>query len=267
VAKRSGNRPTATKGRAAAPVPKVSAALEGGVEGANRRERKEEARRQREALMRKIQRRKMLRIWGLSGVAAAVVVALVLFLLLKPGGSSTAGRTAWPATLPGEITSTDTGQWTANTQDLAARISALGLPPLTASEQLKFHIHQHIDIFVDGQAVTVPALIGLDQANGQVSVIHVHQVDGIIHVESGIQRDYRLGDFFGVWGLRFSPTCLGGYCDGGGKTLRVYVNGAQVTGDPRNVVLKSHEEIVVTFGAAAELPTSIPSSFTFPQGD
>ena len=93
-------------------------------------------------------------------------------------------------------------------------------------------------------------------------------VDGMtIHVESGVQRDYRLGDFFGVWGLRFTPTCIGGYCNGGGKTLRVYANGTLVTGDPRNVVLKAHEEIVVTFGTAAELPNPIPSSFAFPANE
>ena len=266
MAKRNGNRTTTTKGRAAArPVPKVSAALEGGVEGANRRERKEEARRQREALMRRIQRRKMLKVWGLAGGAAAVVLALVLFLVLKPGGSNGSGPT-WPASLPGQITSTDTGQWSANTQDLGARVSALHLPTLGAETTL-FHIHQHIDLFVDGNAVTVPAFIGIDQANRQFAVIHVHQADGIIHVESAVQRDYRLGDFFGVWGLRFTPTCIGGFCNGSGKSLRVYVNGTLVQGDPRDVVLKAHQEIVVTFGTAAQLPNPIPSSFTFPANE
>jgi hypothetical protein len=241
----------------------VSAA-QGGVAGANRKERKDEARRQREALLRKIQRRKQMRIWGLSGLAAVVVVVLVLVLVLRGGGSSaTAGPKPinW-SKLPGLITSTDTGEWTPNTTDLAGRVSALGLPPLTANEILAFHIHQEVQIFVNGAKVTIPQGIGIDQANRLIAVIHTHQTDGVVHVESPkVSHVYTLGDFFGVWGLKLTKSCIGGLCASGDKTLTVYLNGKQVTGDPALVKLENHEVFVIAYGTAQQLPNPIPSTF------
>jgi hypothetical protein len=265
VAKRTGNRTAPTKPGAPA-VPRVSAAQGGGVAGANRRERKDEARRQREALMRRIQRRKQMRVWGLAGAAAAVVVALVLVFVLRGSGTPTAGGPGpidW-SKLPGLITSTDTGQWTANSADLSGRVSALGLPPLTASEVLAFHIHQEVEIFVDGTKVTIPKGIGIDEANRQIAVIHTHEADGVIHVESPkVSHVYTLGDVFGVWGLKLTKSCLGGFCTSGDKSLRVYVNGTQVAGEPSLVRLANHQVIAVTFGTQQELPNPIPSTFDF----
>jgi hypothetical protein len=79
-------------------------------------------------------------------------------------------------------------------------------------------------------------------------------------------RTYTVGQFFAVWGVRFTPSCLGGYCAGGGRQLRVYVNGEPVHGNPTAVTLASHQELVVAFGTAAQLPSPIPSTFRFPRG-
>jgi hypothetical protein len=46
----------------------------------------------------------------------------------------------------------------------------------------------------------------------------------------------------------------------------VYSNGKLVSGDPRALPLPEDEEIVVTYGAKAELPKPIPSSYPFPAG-
>jgi len=79
-------------------------------------------------------------------------------------------------------------------------------------------------------------------------------------------RSYTLGEFFAVWGVRFTPTCLGGYCAGGGRQLRVYVNGRPYQGDPTGLVLASHQELMVAFGTAAQLPSPIPSAYRFSPG-
>jgi len=66
----------------------------------------------------------------------------------------------------------------------------------------------------------------------------------------------------GVWGVRFTPDCIGGYC----KQLtpwRVYVNGTLSPGDPRTIPLKAHEEIAIVIGTP---PAKIPSSFVWPKG-
>jgi hypothetical protein len=69
-----------------------------------------------------------------------------------------------------------------------------------------------------------------------------------------------------VWGVRFTPSCLGGYCAGGDQRLRVYADGKAVNGDPTALTLASHQELVVAFGTAAQLPSPIPSTYRFPSG-
>ena len=110
------------------------------------------------------------------------------------------------------------------------------------------------------------ALIGIDPAVG-FAPLHVHDTSGVIHVESPTVRGYTLGQFFAVWGVRFTPSCLGGYCAGGPRRLRVFVDGTAVRGDPTALALEPHQEIVVAFGTAAQLPSPIPSTYRFPPGE
>jgi hypothetical protein len=66
--------------------------------------------------------------------------------------------------------------------------------------------------------------------------------------------------------VRFTPGSLGGSCSSGDRRLWVYVNGTPVRGDPTALVLQPHQELVVAFGTAAQLPSPIPSSYQFPPG-
>jgi len=120
---------------------------------------------------------------------------------------------------------------------------------------------------VNGTKEVVPAQIGIITSPQVVfSPLHTHDTSGIIHVESPTVRSFTLGEFFDVWGVRFTPTCVGGYCNQGDQTLRVYVDGQPATGNPTWLKLFAHEEIVVTYGTQAQLPDPIPSSYTFPPG-
>jgi len=116
-----------------------------------------------------------------------------------------------PATLPGILSGP--APWPANTDQLRARLSALGLPALSA-EGTTLHIHQHLDLYVNGTKQVVPAQIGILTSPQVVfSPLHTHDTSGIIHVESTTVRSFTLGEFFDVWGVRFTPTCVGGYCN------------------------------------------------------
>src|SRR5262245_23209395 len=148
-------------GTAEAP-PKTSATKDGGVAGSNRKERKEEARRQREALLRKRARRRAVRIGTIAGVAV-LVLALIVGIVFVNNGKTKA--VVPQSKFPGLITTTDTRQWnTPNTQDLAQRLNDMNMPPL-GPEVVTSHIHQHLQIFVDGKQVPIPAYIGIDQGS------------------------------------------------------------------------------------------------------
>lgn len=239
---------------------------------ATKAERRGQARQGRHALQRKMERmRRLRRLTTRVVIVLAVLGAAGGVLLLTRSSSPKTGPlyvSGAPsvdlATLPGILTGT--APWPANSDDLRARLSGLGLPALSA-EGTALHIHQHLDLYVDGRRETIPANIGIITSPQVVfSPLHTHDTSGISHVESPTVRSFTLGELFGVWGVRFTRSCVGGYCDAGDKTLRVYVDGQLATGDPTLLELLVHEEIVVTYGTEAELPDPIPSSYTFPPG-
>jgi hypothetical protein len=225
--------------------------------GAKQARRRREAARARQADRRRRERRRRL---GIAAVLAVVLVAGIGGLAV-----SVASRHRPPATgaLPG--LQAGPAPWGANTADLAQRLQAMGLPPLSPVEQTVLHIHQHLDLYVDGRKVQVPAGVGIDPAVGYAP-LHTHDTSGIIHVESPTARTYTLGEFFAVWGVRLTPSCLGGYCAGGGRQLRVYVNGQPYRGDPTTLALAPHQELVVAYGTPAQLPSPVASSYPFPPG-
>jgi hypothetical protein len=164
-----------------------------------------------------------------------------------------------------------------------SQIGYAGLTPLRGT--LFRHDHVHLDVIVDGKKVTVPAGIGLAEpvdsgpcANSGLgkqgdcatrniytaevanSPIHTHSTSGIIHIEPDGPGTFTLGQFFDEWGVRLDATCVGGYCTGGGRELRVYVDGTRVQGDPRSIVLGNHQEIAVVYGSPGELG-SVPSTY------
>ncbi len=237
-----------------------------------KRARREEARRQRLELQRRLERRR--RIRGLAiriAVPIALVAAGLLALnLIRSRSPATAASyvSGGPAIDPASLPGIQTGPlpWQPEIAHLRERLQADGLQVL-AQEGTVLHIHQHLDLFVNGRRVPVPADIGIDASAGFLSPIHTHDASGVIHVESPVVGKFTLGEFFDVWGVRFTRSCIGSYCTSGDRTLRVYVNGHLATGDVRRIELTSHEEIAVVYGTPAEEPNPIPASYTFPVGE
>jgi hypothetical protein len=163
--------------------------------------------------------------------------------------------------LPGMQTSE--APWAPQLSHLEERLQAIGLPALRR-EGTTLHLHQHLDLFIHGHPVPVPAEIGVNRVEGFIAPVHTHDGSGVIHIESSVVSRYTLGQFFDIWGVRLTPTCLGGYCNTGEQILRVYVNGAPVTSNPREIGLEESQEIVIAYGTAQELPTPIPSAFKAP---
>ena len=153
--------------------------------------------------------------------------------------------------------------WPANNgSSLQLRLREIGLEPLREEGQV-VHIHQHLDIWVDGEKVTVPESIGIDAGGGFISDLHTHDTTGIMHVESPTQQSFSLGQFFAVWGLPLSADCIGSLCEQGAKQLRVWVNGNEVTADPTRIVLAEHQQIAVAYGTQEQVPDPLPDSFDF----
>jgi hypothetical protein len=145
-------------------------------------------------------------------------------------------------------------------------------------EQLAYHVHAHLDVFLNGQAVTVPAGIGINISDPGVhqfpgpggtreyggisqcakpciSPLHTHDSSGILHTESATVTPNRLGQFFTEWGVRLTPTCVGPFC-APTAPIAIFVDGARFQGDPGQIGLANHREIAVVIGSP---PAKIPA--------
>jgi hypothetical protein len=141
-----------------------------------------------------------------------------------------------------------------------------------AGEQVLFHIHAHLTIFVHGAPRQVPAGIGIappyevePTPSGAFVAgatcfmwLHTHSADGIIHTESPIKRTYTLGDFFDIWGQPLGRAQVG---PAHGAVTALF-DGRVFTGDPRQIPLLVHAQIQLEVGR----PLVAPEQITFPKG-
>jgi hypothetical protein len=185
-----------------------------------------------------------------------------------------------PENIPAAPTPASGGlPWPAPPDPLALARKA-GLTP-EPHEFFGFHVHSHLDVFVNGKAVQVPAGIGINihdpavhhevlgdgtDAYGGidppceqpcVSPLHTHDVSGVLHTESQGSEPNRLGQFFTEWNVKLDGNCVGGYCKPEASIL-VYVDGAQYGGNPAEIELTDRKEIAIVVGTP---PAKIPSSY------
>jgi hypothetical protein len=219
----------------------------------------------------------------MRGRAGAIVIAVALMLTAcsssghKGAVSTTTGPPSGPVPTNGAV------PWPAPPDPLG-HARAAGLRP-EAFETLEHHVHAHLDVFVDGAPVTVPAGIGINTKDpgvhkfvidGQpgyggisppckqacISPLHTHDVTGILHTESPTNVDNTLGEFFVEWGVKLDTSCVGGYCRPQWK-IAIYVNGKAIgSADPRAIDLSNHKEIAIVIGRP---PSKIPSQGNFTQ--
>ena len=163
--------------------------------------------------------------------------------------------------------------------DPMARARAAGLVPEDA-EQLQYHVHSHLDVFINGKPIIVPAGLGIDIKNPRVhtfttdglpsyggivvacaqaciSPLHTHDVTGVLHTESATKKDNTLGQLAIEWKVKLSASCFATYC-APKTTVAVYVNGTKFTGDPSTIPLSNLKEIAIVVGTP---PAQIPNTF------
>ena len=215
-----------------------------------------------------------------AGAALVVLVAVGIGLGLAFGGggsSAASGHLAPLSTLGKLVSAPPLGSAGPETVPLegGANLAAAGGPLPGASvdgiacqqsEQTLFHIHARLTIFFDGKPKRVPAGVGI--ANPEISPtpegpfvaggscfawLHTHAADGVVHIESPVQRTYTLGNFFDVWGQPLSRTRVGparGH-------VTALVDGQVWRGDPRAIPLQAHAQIQLEVGRPLVAPVWI----------
>ncbi len=119
------------------------------------------------------------------------------------------------------------------------------------------HIHAHLQIFNHGKGVSIPQGVGISQVQNCLYWIHTHSGDGYIHIESPVTRTFTLGQFFDIWGAELSWTRAAGAVANHGTRLSIWVDGKAWHGaDPRSIVLRDHESIVIQAGPPFARPAA-----------
>jgi hypothetical protein len=202
-----------------------------------------------------------------------VAVALLLVALTACGGSAEEeGPPRAPEPASGGA------PWPAPSDPLDRAIEA-GLQPET-HEFLDFHVHAHLDVFVNGEPVEVPGGIGINiddpavkTLEGEtgvayggidppceepcISPLHTHEADGVLHTESAVDEPNSLGQFFTEWGVELGAECVGGYC-APEASIQVFVDGELSQDDPAQIQLVDGREIAIVIGSP---PEDVPSEF------
>ena len=194
---------------------------------------------------------------GVTVVVAFAAIMIVLTTRQHPARATASN--AIPDTPLTSATGTSSAPPWPAPADVPAAVARSGLPLLRAEGSV-LHLHAHLDVFVDGTAVAVPAGIGIDERGGAISPLHTHDTSGVIHVESPTQSTFSLAQFFSEWNVTLTASQLGTRIATTGSPLLAYVNGHQVTGNPGALTLHAHDEIALVYGTS---PAQIPSGYAF----
>jgi hypothetical protein len=185
--------------------------------------------------------------WWWAAALAAIIAIGGIAVALSGGGSTGSSLASGDGSTGPELAAANTNI----TGKAVDGIECLG------SEQLKFHDHAHLAIFVDGEQRTVPAFIGIAPDGSCLYWLHSHTPDGVVHMESPISRGFTLGNYFDIWGQPLSATQVGP----AKGTVTAFVDGKKVSGDPRDIRLGEHVNIQLDVGKAVPF-----KSYTYGEG-
>lgn len=114
----------------------------------------------------------------------------------------------------------------------------------TTDMATEFHIHPNLTIIINGQKQEIPPNIGINVTC--MNSIHTHEGGGVIHVESPIQRDFTLSDFFAVWDKPFDSQNILSFQTDDAHTIVVSVNG-EIVDTFENTILRDKDDIVISY--------------------
>jgi len=114
----------------------------------------------------------------------------------------------------------------------------------TTDMATQFHIHPHLEIFINGQKQEIPANIGVRPTC--MNSLHTHDNSGVIHIESPEKRDFNLADFFAVWEKTYNKEQILDFKVDADHVIRQTVNGKEVQ-DYENLILRDGNKIIIYY--------------------
>ncbi len=189
---------------------------------ARRQDRRDEQRRREEERLRAAKRRRttIISVIAIGAVLAVTLAAYFIYANIHNAGS--------------QASTTPTTSGSVNP----------AYPPVDGiscdqSEQLAYHIHAHLTLYINGQQLTLPAQIGIASDQSCLYWLHVHDTTG-------------LGNFLDEWATVFPTLGYPPQLDLSGWTA--YVNGTLYKGDFHKIPLQAHAIITLAYNSPNAVP-------------
>ena len=118
-------------------------------------------------------------------------------------------------------------------------------------EQLAYHIHVHLTMYINGKSYPIPKHIGIAADGSCIYWMHTHNNDGIIHIEAPENRNLSLDDFLNIWYKDFPKLAPPAELNQVG--WKIYINGklrTDLVAAPLHIELPltSHNIITMEYG-------------------
>lgn len=177
---------------------------------------------------------------GSVSAAVVVVLAIVVYLFLSRSTSNAKS-----------VSSID------NTASTPVNLQVN--PPIDnircdVGEQTTYHVHAHLSLYINGQAVSLPANIGIAADGSCFYWLHTHDTTGVIHMEAPGQQTFTLGTFFKLWAREVPPLQSPPFQLDQSSGWQVYVDGKPYTGDFRNIELSAHTLVTMAYNTTGYQP-------------
>ena len=192
--------------------------------------RRREEQRQREIQRIQATRNRRILVGALTIVAILIVVGTVYFVNLQNKQAQGAG--------------------VASTNSAYAPVSGV---PCNSTEQLNYHVHAHLSLYINGSPVSLPQNIGIASDGSCFYWLHTHDTTGVIHIEAPSKQTFSFGSFLQVWSQRFPGLQYPAELDQI-QGWKVYVNGKVYTGDFRSIPLDAHTLITMAYNSPNVTP-------------
>ncbi len=188
-----------------------------------RQERRREDKLRREEGLQRAARNRRIAIISIVAAVVLTVVALVYFVSVQ---NQTPASAAYP-TMDGVT--------------------------CDSNEHADFHIHAHVTIYIDGQASSIPATIGIASDTSCLYWLHTHDSNGVIHIEAPNGHAITLGNFLDIWQSRFRQL---GYPSqlSDPASWQVYVGGKPFTGNFHTIPMQNHLLITLAYHSPGVKP-------------
>jgi hypothetical protein len=126
-----------------------------------------------------------------------------------------------------------------------------------------WHKHMLISIYNNGQRLGFPDGIGRVHAGCYHAYeMHVHDVTGIVHMESDTPKNFTLGQWFTLWNQPLSRSSVAGFA--GPARFYIIENGTitRYDSDPAAIPMLAHREILIVTGT----PLAVVPRYQWPLG-